>query len=87
MAAEQELLNYTTGFIITQDYGALVQLMVLDNTEKVIMMIAANFNELIRTENIRNLTKLACIFAGTPYKREYKEICTRIRKITTTFND
>jgi hypothetical protein len=83
---EQEILNYTTGFIITQDYNALVQLMCYDNVEEVIMLIAANFDELVRTENIRNLTKLACIFAGTQYNREYKEVCARIRRITTTFN-
>lgn len=73
--------------IATNNYDGLVQTVSLtNNDEMVLFMIAEHFSRLIRTENIRNLTRLACIFVRTKYEKEYREICVRIRNITTTYN-
>lgn len=73
--------------IATSNYEGLIQAIIAtENNEIVLDMIADQFARLIRTENIRNLTKLACIFARTKYEKEYREICARIRNITSTFN-
>lgn len=57
-------------FIATNNYNALVELVALTNNDEFVMLlIAEQFDRLVRTENIRNLTRLACIFARTKYEK------------------
>lgn len=82
-----EYYNEISALAVVGNYEALIGAVVVsDNDAVVLMAIADHFDKLVKTNNIRNLTKLACIFARTQYVNEYRHICVRIKAITGEFN-